>query len=310
MKNKSNSSTDIVVECYDMLDVAVYGGITDFTDGKYNSDDSTGYLTAQANQANWLLDRIKCDRNSSILDIGCGYGGLLSVAKKRGAKAVGITLSPQQCKRCVRNGLDVLEMNYKSVPDDWNNSFDGIVANGSLEHYVQVQDKLDGKQDEIYRNFFQICHKMLKPGGYLATTAIHFNGEVDPEEVSKGSRAHPKNSDYAHFAKVLLENLGGWYPSGNQLERCASGLFTLESREDGTHDYNLTSEYWLGAIKKAIRGNLKVWAAIVGKFLKNPRAAYGMLDSWLFSQSWMWQFRERKQGTPTTLYRDVWKRID
>jgi hypothetical protein len=54
-----------------------------------------------------------------------------------------------------------------------------------------------------------------------------------------------------------------------------------------------------------------VYISIIGKFLRNPRAALGMLDTWLFSQSWMWQFRPRKDGkAPTTLYRDIWKRVD
>jgi hypothetical protein len=36
-----------------------------------------------------------------------------------------------------------------------------------------------------------------------------------------------------------------------------------------------------------------------------------MLDNLMFSQSWMWQFRERKnKDTPTKLFRDVWKKIN
>jgi hypothetical protein len=67
----------------------------------------------------------------------------------------------------------------------------------------------------------------------------------------------------------------------------------------------------LNAIKLALKTKPRVYISIVGKFLRNPRAAFGMLDTWLFSQSWMWQFRPRKNGkAPTTLYRDVWKRVD
>ena len=42
------------------------------------------------------------------------------------------------------------------------------IANGSIEHFVQVEDALEGKQDEIYKKMFQIFYRILKSGGYLA----------------------------------------------------------------------------------------------------------------------------------------------
>jgi len=294
-----------------MLDVAVHGGITDFTDGRYEGESSRGYDEAQARQAEWLLDKINCKRGSFVLDIGCGYGRILESAEERGAKAKGITLSGYQQKRCQKNDLDVDVMDYKEIPEDWRGLFDGAIANGSLEHFVQVKDALEGRQDELYREMFKIVHETLEEGGKFATTAIHFNQEVDPREISCGSKMFDKNSDNAHFSRILFENLGGWYPAGNQLERCAEGLFNLEEREDGSEDYNLTSEYWLRAIKKSLKRNPIVWGSIAGKFVRNPKAAWGMLDTWFFSQSWMWQFRQKEDGSrPTVLYRDVWKRVD
>jgi hypothetical protein len=67
----------------------------------------------------------------------------------------------------------------------------------------------------------------------------------------------------------------------------------------------------LSRIKEQISLNPKVWGALIGKLLKNPTAAVRMLDDLVFSQSWMWQFRERdNKRTPTKLFRDVWKRVD
>lgn len=306
-----NKNPQIVETCYDMLDVAFFGKITDFTDGKYNGKDSTTYIKAQEQKADWILNKVKCKKNSSLLDIGCGYGKILETAEKRGANAKGITLSPYQEVRCIKKGLKVSVMNYLDIPKKWDNSFDGVIANGSMEHFAQVQDAINGKQNKIYIDFFKICHRILKPKTRLATTVIHFSKKINPHEIARGSGAFPQGSDKSHFAKILQENLGGWYPYKNQLEKCAKGLFILESRNDGTHDYYLTSEFWLKAIKLALRTKPRVYVSIIGKFFKNPRAAWGMLDTWLFSQSWMWQFRPRKDGsTPTILYRDVWKRVD
>ncbi len=300
-----------VVTCYDILDAAVLGGVTDFTDGKYNGNESLDYEQAQKNQADWILDQLGCSRGKFFLDIGCGYGRIIEAAEARGAKAMGITLSPQQRDRCVRKGLNVAVLNYKNISNDWDNSFHGIIANGSLEHFAQVQDAVEGKQDEIYRNFFDICHRVSKRGARLVTTAIHFNQDVNPSDAIRGSRVFSSESTEAHYARVLLENFGGWYPQRDQLARVAEGFFTLEHREDATRDYHLTSEYWLNDLKKRIKFSPKAWVSLAGKFLKNRQSVLRMLDCLLFSQSWMWQFRPREDGsTPTVLYRDVWGRVN
>jgi len=287
------------------------GGVEDFTDGKYSGNPSCSYEDAQRNQAEWLLDQIKCRKGSHILDIGCGNGRILKAARDRGAHAVGITISKQQIKRNKDKGLDAHLMNYRNIPQDWDHAFDGVIANGSVEHFVQVQDAIDGKQDRIYEEMFGICHRILRHGGYLATTMIHFNQPVDPHEICKGSRAHSRGSDDFHFAKVLQEDFGGWYPVEGQLKKCGSDYFDLEYHEDGTQDYHWTSEFWLSEMKRQTLVNPKVWTALLSKLRHKQRGTIGMLDNLIIAQSWMWQFRERENnGTPTKLFRDVWKRKD
>ena len=61
-----------VVLCYDLLDIAVAGGIQDFTDGMYYGNPDLDYEIAQNNQTNWLLDQIRCNENTRILDIDGG----------------------------------------------------------------------------------------------------------------------------------------------------------------------------------------------------------------------------------------------
>ena len=50
-----------------------------------------------------------------LLEIGCGYGHLLRLAKQRGAHAVGVNLSPEQVKYCNDNGLQVYCCNYRDL---------------------------------------------------------------------------------------------------------------------------------------------------------------------------------------------------
>ncbi len=309
MDNLKNVSKT-VVNCYELFDAALAGGVEDFTDGKYFNNPGLPYQQAQKNQAEWLLDQIKCKKGSHILDVGCGNGRVLEAAEKRGAKAEGITISRQQVKRGSKKGLTTHLMDYRNLPESWNYRFDGIIANGSIEHFVQVEEALSGKQDEIYKEMFKIFHRLLKPGGYLATTVIHFNSPLDPKEIIENNNNRRSCSKEFHFTKVLLNDFGGWYPIGKQLQNNAQGSFLLESREDGTQDYYLTSEYWLSEMKKKIVTSPKVWVALLKIIFNKPKATLSMLNNLIISQSWMWQFRTLNNETPTKLFRDVWRRID
>jgi len=299
-----------VITCYDLLDAALAGGVEDFTEGKYYGNGRLSYFQAQKNQAEWLLDQIKCKKGSYILDVGCGNGRILEAAKNRGAHAIGITISKHQVGKCKKRKLRAVLMNYVNIPKGWNNRFDGIIANGSIEHFVQVKDALKNKQDKIYKEMFKVFHRILKPGGYLASTVIHFNQVPNPDEIIKGSKSFEKYSSNYHFFKILLEDFGGWYPVPKQLERCSAGLFKHLKQEDGTEDYRRTSEYWLSAMKKQICKNPKVWVALLGKLISKPKPTIRMLDNLIISQSWMWQFRKQKGKTPTRLFRDVWEKIN
>lgn len=310
-ENYLNGTSETVIRCYDLLDAAIAGGVKDFTDGKYFGDKNLKYDVAQSNQAEYLLNQIDCKEGSRILDVGCGNGRILLAAKKRGAIAVGITISKEQVERCKNDGLTAYLMNYKNIPQEWNGTFDGIIANGSIEHFVQVQDALNGEQDKIYKEMFEIFHRLLKQGGHLVTTVSHFNNFVDPEEIIKGSSKHKYNSDNFHFSRFLLEDFGGWYPSKNQLIDNAQNFFKIENREDGTEDYHITYEYWLSEMKKKILISPKVWLALLKKIFERPIATISMLKDLLISQSAMWQFRKNKNDiTPVSLFRDSWRRID
>ncbi len=157
---------------------------------------------------------------------------------------------------------------------------------------------------------FEICHRILKPQGYFATTIIHFNQFVDPYEIITGSKAHMRGSDDFHFAKVLMDDFGGWYPIDDQLQKCAHTTFTLKLRQEGTEDYHWTSEYWLKKIRQEIQ-NPRMWIQLLEKAIVHPQKTISMLDNLICAQSWMWQFRKRSRShdTPTKLFRDVWQKI-
>ena len=79
---------------------------------------------------------------------------------------MGVNLSPEQVKYCQRQRL----CRCTAAPiatcwkrREWHGQFDGVIANGSLEHWVQPEDVQAGRMNSIYRESFAIAHKVLDP---------------------------------------------------------------------------------------------------------------------------------------------------
>ena len=314
-KTDHAAAAPAVVSCYDVLDVCRGCGVTDFTDGKYDDDrnDRFGYLAAQRRQAEYLLDQIECRAGSRILDIGCGYGRILEAAAARGARATGLTISQPQVTANRTCGLDVQLCNYRHLfrdgaHNEWEHAFDGIIANGSLEHFVQAEEAVAGLADEIYAEYFEICRRLLAPGRKMATTAIHwrYDGQMQPASMTGDPNRWPKGSLNYHLCN-LHRSFGGWYPAPGQLERCAEGYFRLVDAEDGTRDYHLTSEYWVRRIRQGLVFDPRSWPTALTTLVRMPRATWHMLRCVLVDESWNYQFRGNP--APTQLWRHTWVAI-
>src|SRR5262245_26750119 len=107
-----------VVQCYSLFEHFFPPcGMPDYTEGIYHGDASLPLEVAQQNQLQYVLDEAGCTAGSRILEIGCGNGTLLEAAASRGARAVGITISPEQVARCHRQNLDVRLLNYLDLDD-------------------------------------------------------------------------------------------------------------------------------------------------------------------------------------------------
>ena len=208
--------TKLVKLCYTLVHAAEAVRIRDLADGEFQSTDTT-LEEGIERQLNYLLDQVGCNHPGfRLLEIGCGYGHLLRLARQRGARAVGVNISPEQVKYCKDNGLQVYCCSYRDLLEatQWHGQFDGVIANGSLEHWVQPEDVQADRMKPIYHESFAIAHKVLDPSALDAryvTTAIHVKRDVKPEYLLTPWYRQPRGSDRRHFS--LLHNwMGGYYP--------------------------------------------------------------------------------------------------
>src|ERR1700753_1876693 len=83
------------------------GELADFSGAKYDGDFSMTLEQAQRRKHEYLAEQLGIESGCRVLDLGCGWGGLLNYIRGRGAKGVGVTLSEAQLTSCRRHGLDV-----------------------------------------------------------------------------------------------------------------------------------------------------------------------------------------------------------
>lgn len=305
----SLSTVERVVTCYSVFDKFFpTSGLLDYTEGIYQGDPKTPYEAAKQRQFDYLLDQICCGQGTRVLEIGCGNGTLLRQIERRGAKGMGITITPDQVRLCQSEGHDVRLMNlFDMDPSLWG-SFDAIVANGPIEHFVQPEQAARGESDAIYQRMFQIMHRLIDPASSIrrvVNTTVHFARAPRPADLMRSPLVWRPFSDNFHYS-MLARSFGGFYPVDGQLERSARGCFDLLNAVDGTLDYYFTSEEWLRRIRRALLSPtvMRIFARSAPLILSQPRQYLTMFVCMLVSQSWNWQFRS--QSTPARLWRQTW----
>jgi cyclopropane-fatty-acyl-phospholipid synthase len=118
---------------------------------------------AQQQKIEHSLKKLRLKPNETLLDIGCGWGGLvIRAAEKFDVKATGITLSEEQYSAAsklieeigLQDKATVQLMDYGTLSEE-GRQFDKIVSIGMIEHV--------GKEN--LGEFVNNTEKMLKPGG-------------------------------------------------------------------------------------------------------------------------------------------------
>lgn len=125
--------------------------------------------TAQEQKLELICRKLMLASGEHLLDIGCGWGGLIFWAAERyGVRCLGITLSQQQHdyvaaeiqRRGLSDRVEVRLLDYREVSED--KPFDKIASVGMFEHVGR---------GNLGRYFAKI-HRLLRPGGLVMNHGI------------------------------------------------------------------------------------------------------------------------------------------
>ena len=132
---------------------------------------------AQKDKKEHIIRKLQIDKNMSVLDIGCGWGGMaIEIAKSTGAKVKGITLSENQFKtaseRAQKEGLsDKVTFALQDYRNE-TEKYDRIVSVGMFEHVGVKYFKtyLSKANDILNDNGVFLLHTIGQRGKPTATS--------------------------------------------------------------------------------------------------------------------------------------------
>ncbi|EWG65589.1 Cyclopropane-fatty-acyl-phospholipid synthase [Enterobacter sp. DC4] len=219
---------------------------------------------AQEHKLKLICEKLRLKKGMTLLDIGCGWGGLASYAAEHyGVKVTGVTISAEQQQfartRCEGLDVEILLQDYR----DLNQQFDRIVSVGMFEHV--------GPKN--YATYFSVVNNNLKPDGIFLLHTIGSNqsdDKVDPwinkyifpngclpsvTQIAVASEPYFVMEDWHNFGQDYDKTLMAWY------ERFQDAWPALETRYSDRFKRMFT--YYLNACAGAFRArNIQLWQVV------------------------------------------------
>src|ERR1700757_5224767 len=125
---------------------------------------------AQDNKYRLVFEKLRLQPGDRLLDVGCGWGGMVRYAARRGVRAIGATLSAEQAawaqSAIAAEGLTSLaEGRHSDYRDVQEKGFDAVSSIGLTEH-IGVKN---------YPSYFAFLESKLRTGGLLLNHCITRN---------------------------------------------------------------------------------------------------------------------------------------
>ena len=173
----------------------------------------------------------------SVLDIGCGWGGVLDrlVNDYEVSSAVGLTLSDSQ-HRWIQDKKDDRIL---VLPESWKDhepetSYDSIISIGAFEHFAKLGLSAQEKT-EIYREFFRCCHGWLGSRGWMSLQTVAYGNSL------------PQDFDQFIATEIFPETDT---PRLAEIAAGAERLFEVVLVRNHRDDYRRTLRAWYSNLKE------------------------------------------------------------
>jgi cyclopropane-fatty-acyl-phospholipid synthase len=181
--------------------------------------DTNDLAQAQREKMDLICRKLGLEKGMSLLDIGCGWGGLARHASEHyGCRVVGITISEEQRRYGAElsRGLpvEIRLQDYREISEQ----FDRVVSVGMLEHV--------GPKN--YRKYMRKVFETLRPGGVFVCQSIAANF----------SSHYPD----PWVARYIFPN--SMIPSAAQVSKATEKLLVLEDVQNLGGDYEKTLKAW------------------------------------------------------------------
>ncbi|BBZ09267.1 cyclopropane-fatty-acyl-phospholipid synthase [Mycolicibacterium doricum] len=251
LRHSKHRDAEVIHHHYDVSNTFyewVLGPSMTYTCACYPCLDAT-LEEAQENKYRLVFEKLRLQPGDRLLDVGCGWGGMVRYAARHGVKAVGVTLSKEQAlwgqKTIADQGLtDLAEIRHGDYRDVREIGFDGVSSIGLTEH-IGVHN---------YPSYFRFLQSKLVTGGLLLNHCI----------TRPDNRAAPIAGGFIDRYVFPDGELTG---SGRIITEAQNVGFEVVHEENLRHHYAMTLrdwcrnlvEHWDEAVDEVGLGTAKVW---------------------------------------------------
>lgn len=207
--------------------------------------------TAQEEKFDLVCRKLGLQPGMRLLDVGCGWGGMvLHAVKNYGVTAIGVTLSQQQAlwgqQAIADAGLDnVAQIRFSDYRDVPESGFDAVSSIGLTEHIGRAN----------YPSYFSFLYEKLRPEGRMLNHTI----------------TRPNDSWQTHFRKSFINRYV--FPDGELsgpsqvMTAMNTAGFEIRHEENLREHYALTLKHWCEnleahwdlAVAESSLGTARVW---------------------------------------------------
>ena len=206
---------------------------------------------AQEEKFDLVCRKLGLQPGMRLLDIGCGWGGMvLHAVKNYGVTAIGATLSEQQAawgqQAIIEQGLaDRAQIRFSDYRDVKEGDFDAVSSIGLTEHIGR----------ENYPAYFAFAYSKLKPEGRMLNHTITRPSDAEPSHYQDG------------FINRYVFPDGELSGPGHIISTMNDAGFEIRHDENLREHYAITLRHWCEnlerhwdqAVAEAGEGTARVW---------------------------------------------------